>query len=88
MSAAAAAIAGSTGAGATDSNRIPLSWTFRAIGKVAVEPSRPRATMTESSASKSISRSASSTLPGGRPSAASAPSISSAAATRIWPRPS
>ena len=45
----------------------PSSWTFRATGKVAIAPSMPRATMTESSASKSSSRSARSGVPGSRP---------------------
>ena len=54
-------------AGVTDSTRIPASWTLRAGGKIAGFPSVPRATITDSSVSKSSSRSASSGTPSGPP---------------------
>ena len=64
ISRASLAMIGSIGAGATLSARIPASWTLRETGKASVRPVRSRAHTTESSASKSISRSSSS----GRPS--------------------
>ena len=79
---ARSATAATTGAGATDSARIPSSWRFRAIGKAAHDPSSARATMIETSASKSSSRSARRGAPGVRPRTSQAPSNSAVSAIR------
>ena len=87
-SAARAATSAGIGAGATDSARIPASWCCAPTGKALDRPSRPRATMIDTSMSKGISASARSTSPAGRPSRSSAPSRSPTVSTRTWPRPS
>ena len=64
-SAARSAISAGTGAGATDSARMPASCVLRASGKAAERPSTPRATMIDTSMSNAISASARRTSPGG-----------------------
>ena len=88
IAAARDATLAATGAGATDSNRIPASCRFREIGKVATAPSSDRVTTTDSSTSKSSSRSASSGVPSGWPSRRQASESSATSTMRSWPRPS
>ena len=81
----AAARASEIRAGTTEVSRIPSRCRFSATGKVATSPSAPRATITESSHSRS---SRASRTQGTPPKRSNARTASSSLSTVAWPLPS